>query len=189
MNPSEAREHLDMVERIVAASSRKLEAGGEYFLVWGVASGTMELLLQLASDGRIPASAVWAGPGLFLLAFAFSVFRSRYYRMCPVGRVSSLQREFFNVLWITLSMALATNVIGSHIFTDWAGAAIWNVAAAIVLFYIAMHGNRRALAGGIMLVVSVAFANFNMPIAGYALAAGMYLGYAGFGLADLLARE
>ncbi len=189
MDSSDAREHLEMVERIVAASSRKLDVSGELFLVWGLASGTLDLIVQLVSDGRVPGAAVWAGPLIVIAAVIYTAIRVRQYRAMPAGRMTLLEREFLNVLWIALSMAFAVNVIGGNMFSQWAQSAIWSVAAAIVLFYIAVHGNRRALVGAIVLLLSIALANFSLPIAGYVLAGGMYLGYAGFGLADMLARE
>ncbi len=187
MNASDAQEHLEMVERIVAASSRKLEAGGEFFVLWGLISGTLDLLSQLASDGRVPPSAMWLGPVLVVAGIVGSTLFAR--RCRQDGRMSFLQREFITVLWLTLAMALAVNLIGGNIFAQWAQAAVWSVAASIVLFYIGAHGNRRAQVGGIMMLASIAFANFNLPVAGYALAAGMYLGYAGFGVTDMLARD
>jgi hypothetical protein len=58
------------------------------------------------------------------------------------------------------------------------------------LFFIGLHGNRRAQLAGIAVIVSLIAANFTDPaIAGYILAAGMVVGYAGFGLAEMLARD
>lgn len=187
MDASEAREHLEMVERIIAASSRKLEAGGEYFVVWGAASALVNVLIQLIVNGRLPAAALWLVALVDVVAVLFTVLRARYRR--SHSSVSMLQREFLNVLWLSLAMALVATVIGWHIFTMWALSAIWSVAGMIVLFYIALHGNRRALIGGIIMVLSLAVANFEIAYAGYALAAGMLIGYGGFGLMDILAQE
>ena len=187
MDASEAREHLEMVERIIAASSRKLQAGGEYFIIWGVASALLNIVMQLVVDERLPVAALWSGVVIDLVAIALSVFRARANRR--EGRMSVLQREFFNVLWLALAMAFVTDVIGAHLFANWASSAIWNVAGSIVLFFIALHGNRRAMIGGIIMIASLAVANFEYAYAGYALAAGMLFGYAGFGLMDFLARE
>jgi hypothetical protein len=187
MDASEAREHLEMVERIIAASSRKLQTGGEYFIIWGVASALLNVVMQLVVDNRLPVAALWSGVVIDLIAVALSVWRARANRR--ESRMSVLQREFFNVLWLALTMAFVTDLIGSHLFANWAASAIWTVAGSIVLFFIAVHGNRRAMIGGIIMVASIAFANFESAYAGYALAGGMLFGYAGFGLMDILARE
>lgn len=186
MDASEAREHLEMVERIISASSRKLECGGEYFIVWGLAAAIIDIVLYLIFSGRLPLAAMWALLPIDIAAVVFSIVRGRYYRRR--GSLSFLQREFFNVLWLAFAMAFVVDVIGVQLFTGWAQAAIWSIASALVLFYIAVHGNRRAMAGAILILCSIAVANFEPQIAGLALAAGMLFGYAGFGVADLLAR-
>jgi hypothetical protein len=178
-----------MVERIIAASSQKLEAGGEFFVAWGIASALMFLLMQLIEDGHLPLWGLWATLPILGAAVVFSAMRQRCYRRAGFERLSLLQREFFNVLSLTLAMAFVVNVIGFHVFARWGGPALWSVAGSIVLFYIGMHGNRRAIVGGIIMLASIAIANFMPAIAGYALGGGMLLGYAGFGVADLLAAE
>ena len=188
MDASKARDHVEMIERIIAASSQKLEAGGEFFLVWGLASGTFSVITQLIMDRRLPVAAFWLSGLLGLGAVVFSIVRGRYYRASK-DRVSLLQREFLNVLYLAMGIAFIVNCIGYNIFSYWASAAIWSAMAAIVLFYIGMHGNRRAQIGGIIVIVSIAAANFASRDPGYLIAAGMYLGYAGFGLAELLARD
>lgn len=188
MNASEAREHLEIIEKIVAASSQKLEAGGEFFIAWGLVSGTLSLIMQLVLSGRLPGSALWMAAALVAAGVAYTIVRQRHYRVCG-ERMSLLQREFLNVLWIALALAAVVNVIGQNLFPAWGQSAIWSVMSSVVLFYIGLHGNRRALAGGIVLVVSIAAANFAPQYTGFILAAGMYVGYAGFGIAELTARE
>lgn len=188
MDASEAREHLDMVERIVAASSRKMDVGGEFFIIWGLASAALNLLYQLVADERLPSLALWSIAVIYVFAIGSTYLRVQYYRRCG-GRISVLQREFFNVLWLVIAIAFLSDFIAFHLFPNWGGAAIWSVAAAIVLFYIGIHGNRRATIGGAVMLASIAVANFELPVAGYWLAGGMLLGYAGFGLADMLASD
>lgn len=188
MNPSEARDHIEMVERIIATSSRKLEAGGEFFVAWGVASAGMGLIATLVAESLLPPPAIWIGASLLLAAVVFTFFRVRFYRECGAG-MSLLQREYLNVLWLAVSLAFLMNIVGFNLFPGMGQLAIWNVAEALVLFYIGMHGNRRAQIGGIILVASIVAANFVSQYSGYILAAGVLLGYAGFGVADLLARE
>ncbi len=188
MDASEARDHVEMIEKIIASSSCKLEAGGEFFLVWGLLSGTINILSQLYLNGRLPLNALWGSLALVIIGVIFTAARMGYYR-ARGDRMSLLQREFLNILWLALGLAFLTDAIGFNLFAAWGQAAIWSVMAALVLFYIGMHGNRRAMLGGIVLIASIAAANFMLPSAGYILAAGMYIGYAGFGLAEFLARE
>ncbi len=188
MDASEAREHLEMVEKIIAASSSKLEAGGEFFVAWGVAGSATAVVDTLVWSGRLSQPYMWLGAAALMAALVFTIVRSRAYRK-TAGRMSLLQREYLNMLWLAMSLAFLTNVLGFNLFGYLGETAIWNVFEAIVLFFIGMHGNRRAMIGGLILIASIACANFTPAYSGFILAAGVLFGYAGFGVADLLARE
>ncbi len=188
VNPSEAREHLAVIERIIAASSRKLEAGGEFFVVWGVAGASTDVIFTLAMMHRLPMAALWINLAVLCCAIVFSIVRSRSYRE-SADTMSLLQREYLNVLMLAIAVAFVTQFIGFNLFPPIAAIALWNVVETLVLLYIGMHGNRRAQIGAITLLVSIALANFMTPYAGLLLAAGTLIGYGGFGVADLLARE
>ncbi len=186
---SEARDHLEMVNRILAESHQRLCTGGEYFVVWGTGSAFVTILFQLVDQGLVRAAALWSVPLVLGACAIFSIVRGRLTRRV-LQRSSLVQREFFNVLWLTLGLAFVVNVAAFRIFPGIASAAIWSVAEAIVLLYIGMHGNRRAQVAGLLVVVSLIVANFAPPnIAGYILGAGMLVGYAGFGASELLARD
>lgn len=188
MNPSEAREHLDLVEKIIAASSRKLEAGGEFFVCWGLAGAGFCLLDHLVWTGAIAESWMWSAFVILAVAITFTIFRSRSYKK-TYGRMSLLQREYMNVVWLTIALTFIIGLVGFNLFGRTGLTAIWNVVEAIVLFYIGMHGNRRAIVGGLILVISIALANFTPSYSILILGAGVLFGYAGFGVADLLARD
>lgn len=187
MDASQARDHIEMVDRILAESCQRLCTGGEYFLVWGIGSAAVTTLFSLVGIG-LP-SALWAVPVILIACVVFSVLRGKSTRG-TLARSSLVQREFFNVLWLTIGVAFVANVAAFRLFPGIASAAIWSVAAAIVLFFIGMHGNRRAQIAGIIVVVSLVAANFAPPsLAGYVLAGGMLAGYGGFGLSELVAAE
>jgi hypothetical protein len=188
-NAAQARDHIEMVDRILAQSDQRLGGGAAYFIVWGLYSGAAVLLWQLVDNGGLPLTALWAQVPLLLAAIAFTVVRGRMKRISR-ARVSIAQREFFNVLWLATGLAFVANVVAFNVFSGWAQAAIWSFAEAVVLFFIALHGNRRAMVCGIAVVASLVAANFvARGVTGYVLAAGLVAGYAGFGLAELLARE
>lgn len=184
-----ARDHIEMIERILAEAQPRLCSGGEYFVVWGVAAAYITLLVHLADRALVPPAALWSVPLVLVAATVFSILRGRKTRYIP-ARASLLQREFFNVLWLTIGLAFICNLAAYRIFGGIAASAIWSVAQAIVLLYIGMHGNRRAQIAGVLVIVSLVAANFAPPgIAAYILAAGMLAGYGGFGVTELLARE
>jgi hypothetical protein len=146
------------------------------------------ILADTVGHRGLPLSALWSVPVVLLAGALFSIVRGRLTRSV-LKRSSLLQREFFNVLWLTLGMAFVADVAVFNIFAGLASAAVWSVAEAIVLLYIGMHGNRRAQIAGVLVVVSLIVANFAHPFAAYILAAGMLVGYAGFGVSELLARD
>lgn len=185
----QARDHIEMVDRILARSQERLCAGGEYFAVWGLYSGIATAVWQLVDNQVVPRAALWFTAAALAASIIFSIARGRYYSRRS-SRFSLIEREFFNVLWLTLGLAFIANVAAFNVFSGWAQAAIWTFAEAIVLFFIGLHGNRRALIGGIVMVGSLVAANFVSPsVAGYVLAAGMVAGYTGFGIAEMLALD
>ena len=188
MGVEDTREQLELVERILATSSRSLCAGGEFYVVWGVMSAGMSLLNQLVADGVLPARALWGMVVLIVIGVSFSAWRSNELRK-QKDRMSLMQRDYLMMMYLTLGITFVAQIAGSNFFAGWGQAALWNVGASIVLFYLAIHGNRRALAGGIVVIGALAIANFTPSVAGYVLGGGMLLGYAGFGVAELLARE
>jgi hypothetical protein len=189
LESKQAREHIEMVERILAESSQRLCYGTEYFIVWGLYSAAVTVSWQLIHNGVLPLTAVWGQATLLVAAIVFTIVRSRMKETREVRR-SIAQREFFNMLWLTMSLAFVVNVGVFNLFSGWAQAAIWGFAEAIVLLFIGLHGNRRAQISGVLVVVSMVVANFTAPTAiGYVLAAGMLLGYCGFGIAEMLARD
>ncbi len=188
MESQDAREQLAMVETILATSSRTLCAGGEFFLVWGVLVAAMDGLNQLVADNVMPISSLWATPVLILIGVAFSVWRSMQLR-AKSGRMSVLQRDYLAMMYVTMGLTFVAQFAGSNFFAGWGQAAIWNVAGAIVLLFIGLHGNRRAALAGVLLIVAMAIANYTPGMPGYVLGAGMLVGYAGFGATELLATE
>ena len=190
MKPSEARERLDLVDRIVSASSREFCLGlaGPFFLIWGLFSGLVNLAFALAVHGLVPSESLWVCPALLAAAIVASALYGRYLER-EKDRLTFLHREFLNVLWITIGVTFVAMIGGYRLFPGIAAGALWSVASSIVLFFIAFHGNRRALAGGIVLLASLVVANFEPAVGGYVLAAGFFLGYAGFGVVEMVARD
>ncbi|HYL26303.1 MAG TPA: hypothetical protein VEW74_00645 [Candidatus Nitrosotalea sp.] len=189
LDAAQARDHVEMIERILAETQPRLCSGGEFFIVWGLFSAFVTVLGKIVSEGILAATWLWAVPVVLAGCAIFSIVRGRQLR-ATAARTSLVQREFFNVLWLTLGLAFIVNVAVFNIFTGLASAAIWSVAEAIVLFYIGMHGNRRAQVAGVLVVVSLVAANFTPPnVTAFVLAAGMLAGYGGFGLSELLARD
>lgn len=189
IDAAQARDHVEMIDRILAESHQRLCAGGEYFVAWGAASAYATVFSGLIVRGVIPGAAVWSIPAVLACAVIFSVVRTRATRQI-LQRSSLVQREFFNVIWLTITLAFIADTVVNRIFSGMASAAVWSIAEATVLLYIGLHGNRRAQIAGVLVVVSMVAANYApQNLAGYILGAGMLFGYAGFGVSELLARD
>ncbi|MBV9027547.1 MAG: hypothetical protein JO311_02945, partial [Candidatus Eremiobacteraeota bacterium] len=80
LSPAQARDHIEMIDRILAQSQQRLETGGEYFAVWGLASASVTIVMQLLSQGLLPSVAfVWL-PIALAGCSVFSIVRGRSMR-------------------------------------------------------------------------------------------------------------
>jgi hypothetical protein len=188
METTEAREHLDLVDRVLAQADQTVFVGGDIFLVWGIASALLDVVFQLRVEGRVGDSAFIVSAIGLAAAIVYSIVRGRALALHST-RMSRVQHEYLNVLWLVFSVTAVAQIGAFNIFTAWSAAALWTIASAIVTFYIGMHGSRRGTVGGVILVASLIVASFMPHVSGYVLAAGMLLGYSGFGLATMLARD
>jgi hypothetical protein len=180
MNQPEAREHLDIVERILARSDEPACVSAFPFVVWGIAAAIMNCVAQVLVAHQAPTSVVFVAVAALLAAIILMVFWVR--RLGGAERRTLIDRTMalvFNIAWI---VALVAQVGSFNIFAQWAQAAIWSVMyGAALLFAGTLVRNRVVLAGGIVLLISVVVANFVLPYAGYVLALGDLVGMAGAG--------
>ena len=189
VNAGKARDDLEMVRRILAQTHQRLCAGGEYFIVWGLFSGAATIAGHLIAVGIAPLGLLWTVGALLAACIAFSVIRARALNGA-IGRESLLQREFFNVLWLAIALAFFVNVAVFRVFSGLASAGIWSFSETLVLLYIGLHGNRRAIVCAVLVMASMVLANFGPAhLSAYILAGGMIAGYSGFGLAELLSKD
>lgn len=188
MESSEAREHLDLVDRVMAEADQTVFVFADFFLVWGIASALLDVMFQLRVDGRTGDSAFVVSAVILAFAIVYSIVRGRMLSNRN-RRMSRVQHEYLNVLWIVFGVTAVAQMAAFNIFNGWSAAALWTIASAVVTLYVGMHGNRRGTVGGIILIASLIVASFMPHICGYVLAAGMLLGYSGFGVATMLARD
>lgn len=183
MDSSEAREHLEMVDRILSqaegASSGLNPA--PLLITWGLAGAILDIVDPLVFAGGLSPQLLWIS-GLALLAgVAVSIDHRR--RLGKSARVSVFERQIGLVFYAAWIPAAVVDVAGGHLFPGWGPAAIWSVAIAVPLLFMGFQGHRYSLAGGLILLASIVAANFAPPAAvGYVLGAGMLLGLAGTGI-------
>ncbi|MDQ6823795.1 MAG: hypothetical protein M3Z07_04810 [Candidatus Eremiobacteraeota bacterium] len=187
MDNADAREHLEMVDRILSRADSSVQPRGTIFIIWGVAAAILNLSIQGYFSYGFTAPYWWILPaGAYVLAIAATIYYSVY---CDrEGRMSVTERQFLRILFITLATAFVGGVLASNIFTQWAQSAIWSLCIATPLLFIGVQGQRYALAGGVVLLASVVVANYTPHTVGLTLAVGDLIGYAGAGLAFELQR-
>lgn len=187
MDSLDTREQLNLIDRILQETDQRFHVGGELYVAWGTSSALIEILTQAIKDGRLRPE--WIGLAIVAVigSIGFSVVRTIAYRR-RAQSMTFMQREYLNVLWLSFALAAVACYGANAIFSGWAQAAVWNLAASFVLFYIGLHHNRAALVGGIVSVVALVVANFTPSISGYVLAAGMIFGYVAFGVSALMQR-
>lgn len=180
MDAREAQEHLQMVDRILT------RAGGEpirympgLIVAWGFAAAGIDIGDQLMMSG-----AFRAGEWLAWIAFvagvgysiAVSIALARHQRFERMSVIESRMGRIMGAVWFTVVVAAFAQ---PHVFAGWGGAAVWSMGAAIMMLMSGFSGDRRGLAGGLILLGSVLAANYLWPHgAGYVLAGGFILGYA-----------
>lgn len=188
MDTREAREHLEMVDRILSRtdSPHTFRPYAPAFIIIGIAAALITAGMQLGLDGHGYA-VTQAGGGTMILGYAYLIWAG------VAARRNAERLSMSDVRWGRTCAAVWLAVFVAafaqpHVFVNWAAAAIWSLGAAIQMLLIGFFGDRRALAGGIILALSMPAANWS-PQPGYVLAGGFILGYVLPGIAKLFDRD
>jgi len=187
MDPSEAREHLDLVEQILTRSDRNVAVIGDLFLIWGMVPASIDVVIQLVQLRQLAPVWLWVPFAFLVFAFGYTIVRVRGIK-ASADRLTTVTRDYLNVLWVVYGLTAIMQVAAFRLFPAWSGAALWSLAGAMVTLYIALNGNRVAMLGGCVLLASLVLAGF-VALPGYVLAGGTLIGYAGFGVASMLSRK
>ena len=183
----QAQDHLQMVDRILSRVDEPASLSGSPFIIWGVVGAAMNAVVQLVIIQHGDPSLFWISTVLLVMALTFMVYFSLQLR--KKERRGLLDRHVGNVFMIAWIVALFTMIAGSHIFVEWAQAAIWSVMfGAAMMNAASLARSRIVFIGGCMLILSIAGANLWLRDAGYILAAGDLIGMCGAGIALSLAR-
>lgn len=189
MDAPEAREHLEMVEEILQRGNRPLPFRplGWMLIALGVAAATIDCGLQIAIHGGAQTLLHW-GEGLMLAAYAVIIAASVHARRNAerVSLAATRMLRASGAIWIGV---LAAAFSQGHIFTDWAAAAIWSIGGGIQCLMAGFFGDRRMLAGGVLILASVIAADHFSGVAGYILAGGFVAGYVVPGILDVTQRN
>lgn len=181
MDAREAREHIEMVDRILTrAENEPVRIIPGLVIVWGLAAAAIDAGQQMYISGAGGHVGLWLSSAALAIGIVYSIALSvRILRSGCLDRVSIVERRMGQVMGAVWFTVLVAAFAQPHVFAAWGGAAVWSMGAAIIMLIAGFGGDRRALAGGMILLASVLAANYVWPqVPGYALAAGFILGYA-----------
>lgn len=106
MTETQAAEDLAFIRKIMDESRSFAEVGGQYFVIWGMATGTAMLLTWAMVQGLVPGSAA-AIYGLWVVALfaatGLSIWRGREERREPV--VHPVNRQI-GAVWFAIGMPM-----------------------------------------------------------------------------------
>jgi hypothetical protein len=181
MDAREAREHLEIVDRILDhAENRPVRLMPGVVIVWGVAAALIDVGQQLYLSRIFGGAGLWLADAALAIGIVYSIavsialFRGDCYERLPHSE--KVLGRTMGAVWFTVLVAAFAQ---PHVFAGWGGGAVWSMGAAIMMLTAGFSGDRRGLAGGLILLASVLAANYLLPhTPGYALAAGFLLGYA-----------
>jgi len=181
MDAPEAREQIDILDRILSRAELPVKLSPFPFVVWGIAAAIMNCVVQLVVSEKSPPALLFVAAAALATAVISMILWVR--QLQGADRRTLIDRQMaiaFNLAWI---VALIAQAGAFHIFSQWAQAAIWSVMyGGALLFAGALVRSRIVFGGGVILLASVVAANFALGIAGFVLALGDLLGMAGAGV-------
>jgi hypothetical protein len=184
----QAEDHLQMVDRILARVDEPLSVNGWPFLIWGVNGAVVNIVVQLVVFEH-HASSLFGIVGVALaIAVILMVFLLRSIR--TRGRRGLLDRHIGKLFLVASVVALIATLLGDHIFTNWAQAAIWSLIYGVTMMCCAsLVRSRVVFVGGAILIASIVAANYSPHYVGYILAFGNLSGMAAAGIVLIAARR
>jgi hypothetical protein len=188
MDAREAREHLEMVDRILSRAEppKNYRPWSWALIILGTAAALMEAGSQFAVNGHGSAFSE-AGAALMLAGYVYMIWAG-YSSRRNAERVSAGETRIgkaSSAVWLAVFIAFWAQ---PHIFGLWGVGAIWNLGGAIQMLMFGFWGNRNYLVGGLLLAISIPLANY-VAQPGYALAAGFIVGYVIPGIMAVLEKS
>jgi hypothetical protein len=185
MDAREAREHLEMVDRILAKAEppRLWRPYPVALVLIGIAAAMID------AGGQADRSAIaLGGAALMIGCWAYLMWAQVQVRR-NASRLSVSQARMgsgIRSVWLAVIVAAFAQ---PHVFSGWSAAAIWSLGAAIQMFIFGYGGERRATVAGLVLLASILGANYAPGAQGYVLAGGFILGYVVPGILYMLDKD
>jgi len=185
MESSEAREHLDAVDRIVAATDRTVRLPPLFLIVVGLVCALIDGARQARGLGiEVPADRYIQLP-LIALIVVVGLIESR--RSQRAGRESLIAGYAGAAFFCAFIVTMTLNITAQHRFiTDVGMSLVWSASFSMALLFAGMMGSRLLLASGAAMLACTAIAAYADTWLPGTLAIGWLLGFVVPGL--VLAR-
>jgi len=181
MDTSEAQDHIEMVDRILARAGEPLCLSAFPFIVWGLAGAVMNVVVQLVIVQHYTVWLYAAAAAALFVAIGLSIVWGQQLR--GKERRTLIDRQVFyafNMAWV---VAFVAQVGAANIFAEWAQAGLWLLMYGAAMIFVGMLvRSLPTFIGGAILLAALVVANFFLPYAGFIFAAGDLIGMTGAGL-------
>jgi hypothetical protein len=170
-----------MVDRILTRADEKpVQIVPGMLIVWGLAAAVIDAGQQAYFSHAGGVAGIRVADGALLAGILYSIILAvSIFRNCSLERVTHAEVRMGRMMAATWFTVFVAAFAQPHVFAGWGGAAVWSMGAAITMLIVGFSGERRGLAGGMILLASILVANYITPhMPGYTLAAGFILGYA-----------
>jgi len=191
LSAAQAKDHLQMVDRILSRTEAANGVSGWPFVVWGAYGAASNGVAQLAAGGSHISGNVWlAGEVLVVVAISLFFIIQGVSGMRNRERLGLIDRHIGTIFMIGWVVAWVTTLMAGNIFGNWALSAIWSLIYGITMMSCAaMLRSKVMFGGGVILIASIVLANYSYHLAGCFLGLGFLVGMGGTGLLLLTGRR
>ena len=189
MNVSEARDPLEMVDRILSRAEEPCALSPYPFLIWGVAGALLNVVVQLVYIQHATQWLLALFAPILVVAIGLMIWWAMRLRAMERqrGLIDRHVLYLFNLAWI---VALVVQLGAERIFPTWGQAALYLLVYGFAMASVGLIARiRPLLIGGFVMLASIVVANFTPPYTGYVLALGDLIGMAGAGVVLWLQRD
>jgi len=158
MESTDARDHLRLVDRIVATTDREVRFPPALLIVIGIAAGLIDALKQARLLGMsVPDDRYVHLPliGLIIVVGFLSAWRGR-----NAGRESLMQGYAGGALFIAFIVTMTLNLTAQdRVITDSGMALLWSTSFILALMFAGIMGSRLLLVCGVAMLACTAAAS------------------------------
>ncbi len=176
MDTSQAREHLELVDRIVAATDRTVRLPPALLIVVGIVCALINGIRQARALGLAVPPDQYIQLPLVALIVIVGFFESR--RAQLAGRESLLAGYAGAALFCAFIVTMTLNLTAQNrLISDLGMSLVWSGSFSMALLFAGMMGSRLLLASGAAMLACTAAAAYSYAWLSGVLAIGWLVGF------------